>query len=207
MTTAEGIEIIFFDIGGVLVGGDGPRGALRKAAGENGLPPEIAETVETNYWIPFALGMISEEEYWQGIARDLGLDVGPDSLRKDAYCTFLLMEETFDIAKELSGTYRVGIISNHSDEWSDYIIGQFGFRGLFDPIVISSRVGMRKPGLGIYEAALAEAGVPAEKALFIDDRADNIGSARLLGMQGIVFESPSRLEEELERVLGDYHGD
>lgn len=202
-----GIEMIFFDIGGVLVEGDGARDTIRKAVAEYGLPPEMARIIETNHWIPFALGMTSEEEYWAGIKKDLGLEDELDQLKERAYESFHLVQETLDIAVELSKEYRIGIISNHSNEWSDYLIETFGFSDYFDPIIISSRVGMRKPGLGIYEVALRVAGIPAEKALFIDDRQDNIESAVLLGMQGIVFESPGQLREELKKVLGEYGED
>ncbi len=202
-----GIELVFFDIGGVLVEGYGARDTIQKAIAEYGLPPEMASTIETNHWIPFALGLTSEEEYWAGIKRDLQLEEGLDQLKERAYESFHLVQETLDIAVELSKEYRIGIISNHSNEWSDYLIETFGFREHFDPVIISSRVGMRKPGLGIYEAALREAGIAAEKALFIDDRQDNIESAVLLGMKGIVFESPGQLREELKRILGEYGED
>ena len=191
------IEIIFFDIGGVLFTGNGKE-VLQGFAAEQDLPMEMLQQVERNHWIPFALGKISEQEYWQGIKNDLRLPQAVSELKSRQ--RFSPLQETLDIARELSRNHRVGIISNHANEWSDRIIESHGLEEYFKPIIISSRVDLRKPGLDIYRLALERAGVTPERALFIDDKPENITACRSIGMQGIVFESAEQLRKELDRL-------
>jgi putative hydrolase of the HAD superfamily len=56
---------------------------------------------------------------------------------------------------------------------------------LFDPVVISGEVGLRKPHAAIFELALERLGVPAEQAVFVDDAEPNLLGARAVGMTAI----------------------
>jgi HAD superfamily hydrolase (TIGR01509 family) len=58
-------------------------------------------------------------------------------------------------------------------------------------------VGLRKPGLAIYKRALDVLGRPAERILFIDDRAENVAGALSAGMKGIQFVGEDQLRREL----------
>jgi HAD superfamily hydrolase (TIGR01509 family) len=59
-------------------------------------------------------------------------------------------------------------------------------------------VGSVKPEPAIYRHVLDGLGVPAERALLIDDRAVNIDAARALGMHGILFRGYEALMAEIE---------
>jgi epoxide hydrolase-like predicted phosphatase len=59
------------------------------------------------------------------------------------------------------------------------------FDGMFDAVVISGQVGMRKPEVQIYHYALDAIGLPAAQCVFIDDLLPNVLAARDLGMVGI----------------------
>ena len=58
---------------------------------------------------------------------------------------------------------------------------------------------MRKPDPAIYRLALEQLGVAPERALFLDDRADNVAAARRLGFVG----HHSRDAESLRRALSE----
>ena len=195
-----GIDTVFFDIGGVLCSGS-YEGLIFKAAAEaSGVSKEMAHEVVRNHWIPFALGLRTEREFWSGVRADLALPRSVDELVPLPYQRFALSREVYDIAAGLSDKTRVGVISNHSNEWSDYIISTYHLDQLFDPIIISSRVGLRKPGFGIYRLACERAGVFPDSAAFIDDQEENVAAARLLGMEGIVYENPEQLRAALARL-------
>lgn len=53
---------------------------------------------------------------------------------------------------------------------------------LFDTIVISGRVGLRKPDERIYRHTLDRIGVAAERAVFFDDAPVNVEAAQAVGM-------------------------
>ena len=196
----EKLELVLFDIGNVLSGNfDQP--LYRRFAQELGVSYEELWAARKGHWVPFELGQITEREYWEGMKIDLGLPYTVEELRRMPYERMFPIPGSLEIARELAAKYRLGIISNHTDEWTDYIIESHGLEELFDPIIISSHVALRKPGLAIYELTLERAGVPAERALFIDDKPENIAAARRLGMQGIVFENPTQLREDLAKYL------
>ena len=73
---------------------------------------------------------------------------------------------------------------------------------LFDVVVESSKVGVRKPAPRFYALALDELGVEAEEAVFLDDLGVNLKPARTLGMRTIKVVDPGQALAELEGVLG-----
>ena len=72
---------------------------------------------------------------------------------------------------------------------------------LVDGGVISYEVQIVKPEPGIYKALLQKYNLKADECVFLDDRADNIEAAELLGLQGIVVKSYEQAEAELEKIL------
>ncbi|TMR98266.1 HAD family hydrolase [Nonomuraea basaltis] len=77
------------------------------------------------------------------------------------------------------------------DDWDD----------IFDAVVISGEVGMRKPEPGIFHHALGQVGLPGEECVFIDDIEANIVAARTLGMTGIHHRDPDTTITKLESLL------
>ena len=61
----------------------------------------------------------------------------------------------------------------------------------------SCYLGLRKPEPAIYLRALDILGRPAERILFIDDRAENVAGALTAGMKAIRFEGAEALRREL----------
>jgi len=59
------------------------------------------------------------------------------------------------------------------------------FANIFDDVVDSHEVGMRKPNRAIYELALNRLGVEAHRAAFLDDAQSNVDAALALGIHGI----------------------
>ena len=73
---------------------------------------------------------------------------------------------------------------------------------LFDVVVESSKVGMRKPEPGFYELACTLLAVEPTQAVFLDDLGVNLKPARAMGMTTIKVNDPVRALAELEAVLG-----
>ncbi|MBA7702582.1 hypothetical protein ES703_111351 [subsurface metagenome] len=64
----------------------------------------------------------------------------------------------------------------------DYVRAHYPFMALADGVISSHEVGCRKPDRVIYQLALGRADIPAEQALFIDDKPENVAAARELGI-------------------------
>ncbi len=99
---------------------------------------------------------------------------------------------------------RTGIITNNIREYGDSWRGQLPIDELFDTIVDSSHVGVRKPNPVIYHIALERLGVTQPShAVFLDDFDGNVVAARHLGLHGIVVgEDPRAALDALDALLG-----
>jgi putative hydrolase of the HAD superfamily len=79
-------------------------------------------------------------------------------------------------------------------------------RRLFDDMVISGDVGVRKPSRAIYRIALERAGVPAGRSVLVDDLAQNIAGAARLGMHGLQHREPAETIERLRALFAPSPG-
>jgi epoxide hydrolase-like predicted phosphatase len=99
--------------------------------------------------------------------------------------------------------YLTGIITNNVREGADAWRSLLDLGELFDVVVDSSEVGMRKPNPAIYLHALdLLGGVAPERAVFLDDAEGNVAGARAVGMHAIlVGADPMPALAELDRIL------
>lgn len=79
--------------------------------------------------------------------------------------------------------------------------GSFPFLDRIDGKVISGLVKMVKPDAEIYEHLLEEYSLKASECVFLDDRPENVETARTLGIEGIVFEDYGQASQALERLI------
>jgi epoxide hydrolase-like predicted phosphatase len=73
---------------------------------------------------------------------------------------------------------------------------------LFDAVVISGEVGMRKPEPAIYRYAADKLQVDPAECVFVDDLGPNVKGAVAVGMVGVKFVSAEQAVEELEALFG-----
>ena len=89
---------------------------------------------------------------------------------------------------------RTGLLSN---SWGlDY--ERDGWDALFDAVVISGEVGLRKPEPAIYALASERLGLPCEQIVFIDDLRPNVQAAAAAGMVGVQHVDLETTVSELE---------
>ena len=79
-------------------------------------------------------------------------------------------------------------MNNEARETNEYRFDHFGLRQFFEVALSSCYLGLRKPEPAIYRRALDILGRPAERILFIDDRAENVAGAAAAGIKAIRFE-------------------
>jgi epoxide hydrolase-like predicted phosphatase len=93
---------------------------------------------------------------------------------------------------------RTALLSN---SWGDHYPVRL-WDGLFDEVVISGRVGMRKPEAEIFRHTCALLELPPSGCVMVDDAPHNIAGAVAVGMVGVRHETYERTAEELEILLG-----
>jgi FMN phosphatase YigB (HAD superfamily) len=106
--------------------------------------------------------------------------------------------EMFALAAELR---EIGVgVALLSNSWGNSY-PRSRLDALFDPVVISGEVGLRKPHAPIYELTLAGLGRPAHRVLFVDDALPNVEGARAAGLQGLLHTDPATTRAEIARLV------
>jgi len=111
----------------------------------------------------------------------------------------LLPDGALGILEELSASDKcmVGALNNEARETNEFRFESFGLRNYFAVALSSCYLGLRKPDPPIYKRSLDILGRPAERVLFIDDRAENVAGAVSVGMRGIQFLGADSLRRQL----------
>ncbi|GLW21796.1 HAD family hydrolase [Microbispora triticiradicis] len=135
-------------------------------------------------------------------ARLVTLDGGPpeaDGLLTRMFAGFRPVEEM----NEMLRLARVAGLSTClvSNSWGDHYTRE-GWEAIFDAVVISGEVGMRKPEERIFHHALGLLALEAGQCVFVDDIEANITAARALGLVGVHHTDPTATIAEMERLFG-----
>ncbi len=199
MSTA--IEAIIFDVGGVLIR-IADMGLIQQVFSQY-LDEEISVEQWKELIEPFSKGHMNEEEATAHICRELGADPGAlpqRELFRSATGQFESETAVYEIAHKLrQDGYTMAVLSNSVPPHTQWLRKQ-GTYDLFDVVVVSDEVGMRKPEPEIYQLTLERLGVDPEEAVFIDDTKENIEAAEKLGIHGILYENPEQLREDLRQL-------
>lgn len=94
---------------------------------------------------------------------------------------------------------RTGLLSN---SWGEDRYDRARFGELFDTLVISGEVGLRKPDPAIYALASERMELPPEHCVLVDDLPGNLKPARALGMATVLHRDAATTIDELEPLLG-----
>ncbi len=112
--------------------------------------------------------------------------------------------ETIELMRELKGRgLRMALLTNNVREWEPRWRPMLPeLDEIFEVVVDSGFVGMRKPEPGIYELTLERlGGIPAAECLFVDDMELNCEAARGLGMTAVQYRDSEQARSEIEAVL------
>ncbi len=148
--------------------------------------------------IAFETGALGEEEFEIQFAPYLGVDAsglidrlfagsGPDDLMLHA------------VGRARAGGIRTGLVSN---SWGTRRYPRDVLAELFDGVVISGEVGIRKPTPEIYALGARSIGLEPEACVFVDDLPFNLTPAAELGMATVHHRATEETLGELERLLG-----
>jgi putative hydrolase of the HAD superfamily len=96
---------------------------------------------------------------------------------------------------------RLAMLTNNVREWEPLWRAKLPVDELFELVVDSAFVGMRKPDPEIYKLTLDRLGLPAPACLFLDDLDVNVTAARELGMTAVHFQDTDQAIAEIEAAL------
>ncbi len=149
--------------------------------------------------IGFEEGRVQETAFENGLGRLLGVERAEGLI--DRLFAGAQPEPSMVDAVRAARTAGIatGLISN---SWGTTRYPRDLLAELFDGVVISGEVGMRKPAPRIYELGAEAIGRPAAECVFVDDLPFNLPPAQELGMATVHHVDPAATIAELERLLG-----
>jgi HAD superfamily hydrolase (TIGR01509 family) len=109
-------------------------------------------------------------------------------------------EELFDYLRQLKACYKIGFLSNISDDYLHQIFNEEHL-ALFDGMELSYKTGVIKPSAGAYGNAATGLGVEAGECVMIDDQPGNVEGARRAGMQAVLYKNMDQLKQDLPPLL------
>lgn len=211
---SSSIEAVLFDYGGVFT--VSPFTAVASLAERLGIEPMVLLEIvfgpydrDTDHpWHrlergELPLGEAREEILALGRSRGSEVDLF-DFFAAIGSIASGVVEPMVACARRLKDTgYRTAIVTNNVAEFSEHWRRTLPLDELFDAVVDSSEVGMRKPDPRIFSFALESLGnVAPGRAVFLDDFHGNVSAATALGMHGILVEAdPTEAIARLERLL------
>lgn len=95
----------------------------------------------------------------------------------------------------------VGLLSNMPPAWDEHWRRMVEADAVFDDVLLSAEVGLRKPQPAIFTLAAARCGRPAAHCVLVDDLAGNCAAAERAGWRAVHFEDTSVAIAELTELL------
>ena len=202
------LKAAIFDIGGVLT--VSPVDRITHFAAEHGISVEARMAIFSHGESPWSRFERSETTP-EGFAAEFDAIVQPHgaTLTGAAFMEWFFQgfeprPEMIAVVRYLRGRVKLGSITNNvaRDEPAQRRTSGLDIQSLFDVVVESAIVGLRKPDPRIYTMTCERLGVAPHEAVFLDDIGQNLKAARALGMTTIRVDATLSAIDELEVALG-----
>ncbi len=206
---SESIDLVVFDLGGVLVQIVHSWGEAHTRAGLS--PHPIAQDAaflakRAPLLDALSVGRIAPAEYYTSVAQASGEIYTPDEVRRVHLAWHWAEYPGVDAvikAVEASGVLT-GALSNTSEpHWADLRGPEARYPTVarLRHAVASHLAGVLKPDPAIYRAFQNTSGVPASQLLFFDDVAENVEAARRLGWRAEQIDPTGDTAAQLQDAL------
>jgi putative hydrolase of the HAD superfamily len=207
------ITTVISDFGGVLT-----TPLLRSFAAfqdHSGIAPEslgramqrVAEREGAHPLFELEKGKLTEDEFLALLAAELETELGHrPELHRFREIYFDALDPNEPMVALMRGLrdrgYRMALLTNNVREWEPLWRSLLPVDEIFELIVDSAFVGMRKPEAEIYELTLERLGGPSPaECLFVDDVEVNVEAARELGFAAVHFRENAQAIPEIEASL------
>ena len=205
------IEAVIFDFGGVLT--SSPFEAFARFETERGLPVDIIRRTNAanhleNAWARFERAEIDIDAFDELFATE-SLALGAEVRGRDVLPLLQghLRPEMVEALKRIKAQFKTGCITNNLPANA---IGSMTGRSLyiaevmvlFDHVIESAKIGLRKPDPRIYRLMVETLKVDPNNCVYLDDLGVNLKPAREMGMTTIKVASGAQAIAELEVATG-----
>lgn len=201
------IRAALFDFGGVI--STSPFEAFARFEHSNGLPADFLRTLnatnsDTNAWARHERNELDFDEFCSAYeAEALAAGYTIDAREVIGCLSGDIRPEMIEAIHRCREHLRTGLITNNMAPMNHGESPMLSFVGeLFDVIIESSLVGVRKPDPKIYEMACEQLGVAPNEVVFLDDLGVNLKPAKAMGMTTIKVLDADTAIAELEAAVG-----
>lgn len=208
------VRAVLWDFGGVIL--SSPFDAFAAYERDAGLPENFIRQLnsrnpDTNAWARMERSEISTDEFatlFEAEAVALGQRL--DGQRVLAMLSGALRPEMVEALRRVRTRYRVACITNNVKTGNGPGMARDPERArqiadvmtLFEHVVESSVLGLRKPDPRIYHHTCDLLGVTPDSCIYLDDLGINLKPARAMGMRTIKVVDPAQAIAELEAMTG-----
>ncbi|MGQ9798549.1 MAG: HAD family hydrolase [Ignavibacterium sp.] len=192
---------VVFDLGQVLIPFDYNIFIQEVNKHKVGLGEEFVRKYNQNYHIhrDFERGKISEKDFISQMLEWLEHRITAEQFIRYWSSIFSLNTDVISLLPKLKEKYKLYLLSNTNSIHQKYGYQHYDFLRIFDKLFLSHEVGYVKPEEGIYRAVENFSGLPSEEHIFIDDIAEYVEAAKLLGWDGIQFTGYENLLAEFSK--------
>jgi putative hydrolase of the HAD superfamily len=194
------IELLLFDLGGVLVEFSGVRDLavlLRGRLSESEILEQMSRYSPSEQ---FGLGKLSREDFGNRFVKDWNLELPPeDFLREFRSWSKRLFPGAVELLTSLRPRFRLAALSNSNELHWDRNTNDLGVTSLFELAISSHQVGLYKPDPKMYLTALDRLGASPDRVMFFDDVPANVIAASALGMRAFQVEGVEGVRSRLMR--------
>jgi len=200
----KNIENIVFDLGGVIL--DIDYNLTRQAFEKLGVchfDEMYSQANADELFRKLETGKITEENFYKELNNWTGLNLTPQEI-ETAWNAMLLSfrEKSLRFLDQINNKYRLFLLSNTNFIHMAAFKKIFhlsprskAFDEYFNKAFYSCKIGFRKPDAICYDWVISETGIQPEKTLFIDDSVGNTEAAKRAGMQTILLDRGTKIEE------------
>jgi putative hydrolase of the HAD superfamily len=198
--------VIVLDFGNVLAHFSHVRAAEQLAALSHLDPETIRQRVFGSHLEKAVdTGAISLDQFRNGLRELLEANNASDADLDFAFSNMFTRNSAIcDAIPRLAQRYPLFLLSNtNAIHAAHFLVEYQDVLGHFKALVMSHEVGASKPDPQIYEYCQNRVGCPPTEILFVDDRADNVATARSLGWNALHYQPMHGLPDTLQRLLDE----
>ena len=183
----EEIFSLFLDIGGVLLTNGWDRTLRQRAAREFDLDEEEMNERHHLTFDTYEEGKLSLDQYLSRVVFHRRRSFSRDDFRNFMMAQSKPIPEMIGLISTLKKKHglKIAAVSNEGRELTIHRVRSFNLDRFIDFFICSSFVHLRKPDEDMYRLALDCAQVPAENAVYIDDRLMFVQVAGAMGIKGL----------------------
>ena len=148
----------------------------------------------------YMLGLISHEQFVGDYIAKRKLDISVDEFNEILKKDVKPMEGMESLFQKLEPKYNLALATNEGKVITKYKVEGSGIMQYISKVIPSYLLRELKPYPDFYKKMLKKIEAESQECVFIDDKKENVHTAKMMGMIGIIFENVNQLEKELNTL-------